>query len=38
MGLEQYNAGSYETALGIFEKAINLPGTGIKQFRCCLTY
>ncbi|CAL5224279.1 g6941 [Coccomyxa viridis] len=33
VGLEQYNAGSYETALGIFEKAIDLPGTGIKQFR-----
>ena len=33
VGLEQYNAGSYKTALGIFEKAIDLPGTGIKQFR-----
>jgi len=33
VGLEQYNAGSYGTALGIFEKAIDLPGTGIKQFR-----
>ncbi|EIE19738.1 hypothetical protein COCSUDRAFT_54599, partial [Coccomyxa subellipsoidea C-169] len=33
VGLELYNAGQYETALGIFEKAMNLPGTGIKQFR-----
>ena len=31
--MELYNAGQYETALGIFEKAMNLPGTGIKQFR-----
>ena len=34
VGLEQYNSGAYETALGIFEKAMDLPGTGIKQFRC----
>ncbi|BDA46788.1 probable protein MET1, chloroplastic [Coccomyxa sp. Obi] len=33
VGLELYNAGDYETALGIFEKAMNLPGTGLKQFR-----
>ena len=33
VGLEQYNSGAYETALGIFEKAMDLPGTGIKQFR-----
>lgn len=33
VGLEQYEAGNYEVALGIFEKAMDLPGTGIKQFR-----
>ncbi|CAL8471406.1 g10948 [Coccomyxa elongata] len=33
VGLELYNAGDYETALGIFEKAMTLPGTGLKQFR-----
>ena len=33
VGLEQYNAGSYEKALEIFQKAMDLPGTGIKQFR-----
>ncbi|KAK9918691.1 hypothetical protein WJX75_006025 [Coccomyxa subellipsoidea] len=33
VGLDLYNSGQYETALGVFEKAMNLPGTGIKQFR-----
>ena len=33
VGLNLTNAGQYDAAIGIFEKALSLPGTGLKQFR-----
>lgn len=34
LGLKFSDAGQYEQALQLFLKALKLPGTGIKQFRC----
>lgn len=33
-GLRLFEAGQYEPALDLFAKAMKLPGTGIKRFRC----
>ena len=40
IGLSLYEDGNYQEALNIFEKALNLPGTGVKRYRlaelpCC---
>ena len=32
-GLRLHEAGQYNDALGMFQKALELPGTGIKRFR-----
>ena len=32
-GLKQYHAGDPEAALDLFQKALELPGTGLKRFR-----
>ena len=33
LGLRLHEAGQYNDALGMFQKALELPGTGIKRFR-----
>ena len=33
LGLRLYEAAQYNDALGMFQKALELPGTGIKRFR-----
>ena len=33
IGLSLYEDGNYQEALNIFEKALNLPGTGVKRYR-----
>ena len=33
LGLRLHEAGQYNKALGVFQKALELPGTGIKRFR-----
>ena len=33
VGLKLFNSGQYQEALDIFEKALKLPGTGVKRFR-----
>jgi hypothetical protein len=34
LGLKLYNAGKHQAALDLFAKALELPGTGLKRFRC----
>ena len=36
LGLRLHKAGQYNDALGMFQKALELPGTGIKRFRRAL--
>ena len=33
-GQELFAAGKYEQAQSFFEQALELPGTGVKRFRC----
>ena len=33
VGLELYEAGKYPESLEVFEKALKLPGTGMKRYR-----
>lgn len=34
IGLSLYEQGKYQEALEVFEKGLELPGTGMKRFRC----
>ena len=36
VGLQLYEDKNYQEALKVFEKALNLPGTGLKRFRYCI--
>lgn len=36
LGLRLHEAGQYNEALGVFQKALELPGTGIKRYRQAL--
>ncbi len=41
LGLKLYNAEKHQAALDLFAKALELPGTGLKRFRCdflCRTF
>lgn len=35
-GLKAYQSGDHEDALDLFQRAINLPGTGLKRYRWAL--
>lgn len=35
VGLSLYEEGKYQEALEVFERGLDLPGTGLKRFRFC---